>query len=273
MNVSRSGYYKWLKNKDLITNYETNRIHLKEFIIDIHNRKPSYGYRRINAIIRNSTGWIVSNNLVHKCCKQLDIKSKAKHYGGYKKPGAENKVYANVINNDWSTTRPFEKIVSDTTQLWFKNTKYDFNYYLDTFNNEIIGYDVRLSKNGCGNLNHRKSLEMMLEIKIKRGYKDLETISHSDQGNIYTSYAFDLAHFNYNIKRSMSRIGTPTDNPIIESINGWLKKEILVDYNIDTYKDIDDFISDVIYDYNNLRPAYALKYKTPIQYRTELGFK
>ncbi len=29
----------------------------------------------------------------------------------------------------------------------------------------------------------------------------------------------------YNIIRSMSRIGTPTDNPIIESKNGWLKTE------------------------------------------------
>ena len=80
MKVSRSGYYKWLKNKDILNNYELNRKDLGNLIKDIHARKPSYGYHRINAIIRRETGWVVSDNLVHKVCKLLNIKSKAKHY-------------------------------------------------------------------------------------------------------------------------------------------------------------------------------------------------
>ncbi len=66
MNISRSGYYKWLKTKDVLNRYEINRRDLEELIRDIHKRKPRYGYHRINAIIRRETGWIVSNNLVHK---------------------------------------------------------------------------------------------------------------------------------------------------------------------------------------------------------------
>ena len=85
MNVSRSGYYKWIKNRDILNNYEINRKDLGELIKDIHKRKPSYGYHRINAIIRRESGWVVSDNLVHKVCKLLNIKSKAKHYK-YKKP-------------------------------------------------------------------------------------------------------------------------------------------------------------------------------------------
>mgnify|MGYP003468915718 CR=1 FL=1 len=42
MNISRSGYYKWLKNKDILNNYEINRRDLGELIKDIHKRKPSY---------------------------------------------------------------------------------------------------------------------------------------------------------------------------------------------------------------------------------------
>ena len=52
MNISRSGYYKWMKNKDVLNNYELNRKDLGELIIKIHNRKKIYGYRRINAIIK-----------------------------------------------------------------------------------------------------------------------------------------------------------------------------------------------------------------------------
>ena len=77
MNISRSGYYKWLKAKDILNQYEINRKDLGELITKIHNKKKSYGYRRINAIIRRETGWIVSDNLVHKVCKKLKIRSNA----------------------------------------------------------------------------------------------------------------------------------------------------------------------------------------------------
>ena len=77
MKVSRSGYYKWLKNKDVLNQYEINRKDLEPLIREIHKRKPSYGYHRINAIIKRDTGWVVSDNLVHKVCKILEIKSKA----------------------------------------------------------------------------------------------------------------------------------------------------------------------------------------------------
>lgn len=66
MNISRSGYYKWAKNKDILNRYEINRKDLEILIRDIHKRKPSYGYHRINYLIRKETGWIVSDNLVQE---------------------------------------------------------------------------------------------------------------------------------------------------------------------------------------------------------------
>ncbi len=146
MKVSKSGYYKWLKNKDILNNYEINRRDLGVQIQDIHKRKPSYGYHRINAIIKRDTGWIVSDNLVHKVCKILNIKSKYKHYK-YRRPGEESIKYENIIKGNWNVSRPFEIIVSDTT-IGFKGKLYDWTFYLDVFNNEIVGYDVRKSMQG-----------------------------------------------------------------------------------------------------------------------------
>lgn len=37
MNVSRSGYYKWLKNKDILNRYEIDRLELEKLIKQIHN--------------------------------------------------------------------------------------------------------------------------------------------------------------------------------------------------------------------------------------------
>ena len=124
MNISRSGYYKWLKNKNKLNRYEIDRLELETLIKEIHKKKPSYGYRRINRIILRETGWIVSNNLIHKVCKCLKIKSSAKHYK-YKQPGEESIKYPNLIKGNWNASRPFEKIVSDTTKIWFKKKAYD----------------------------------------------------------------------------------------------------------------------------------------------------
>lgn len=70
----------------------------------------------------------------------------------------------------------------------------------------------------------------------------------------------------------MSRVGTPTDNPIIESINGWIKSEIASDYDINEYSDISKFLQEFVRYYNNDRPAYALGYLSPKEYRQYYGF-
>lgn len=35
----------------------------------------------------------------------------------------------------------------------------------------------------------------------------------------------------FNIQRSMSQTGTPTDNPVNESLNGWIKEESFIDFD------------------------------------------
>ncbi len=111
---------------------------------------------------------------------------------------------------------------------------------------------------------------------IKDSFKDIyindNAIINTDQGSIYSSLPYNHNLEKFSIIRSMSRSGTPTDNPVIESMNGWLKKEISVDYDIDKYNTIQELIKDVIKDNNEYRPSYTLKYKTPIEYRTQLGF-
>ena len=112
----------------------------------------------------------------------------------------------------------------------------------------------------------------MLNNKIKRGYENLETIVHTDQGAVYSSVSFNNIFNSYKVTRSMSRAGTPTDNPVIESKNGWIKKEMYIDFDINNYTTVQEFINDIVWDNNNLWPSYALNYKTPVEYRTQLGF-
>ena len=99
-----------------------------------------------------------------------------------------------------------------------------------------------------------------------------QLVFHTGQGAVYSSRAFCQAHSHYNIKRSMSRGGTPTDNPIIEALNGWIKEELYLDFGLESAEDVPKLLDEYVYYFNNRRPAAALGYKSPVQYKTELGF-
>lgn len=270
MNVSRSGYYKWLNRKGTINNYKKNRIALAEEIKNIHKHHSTYGYRSIAQNIRNTTGWIFSDNLCHKVCKSLNIRSKARKT--YIPRGEESITYPNIVNGNFNPARPFEVVVSDTTIIHCRGKSYDWTYYIDVYNHEIISSDIQLSKHGNGINNHFNACKSFLNEKIKRGYINLDTIFHTDQGMIYSSKAFNQLLNNYTIKRSMSRAGTLTDNPVIESLNGWIKNELYKDFKIYLAEDINIAINKYVSYFNTQRLANSLKYKTPIQYRTEQGF-
>ena len=70
----------------------------------------------------------------------------------------------------------------------------------------------------------------------------------------------------------MSRAGTPSDNPIIEALNGWIKEELFLDFDLEHAKDVPSLLDAYVDFFNNRRPAAALGYKSPVQYKTELGF-
>ena len=73
-------------------------------------------------------------------------------------------------------------------------------------------------------------LEVLKDLIGKKNVEQApQVVLHTDQGSVYSSQAFRQAYEYYNIKRSMSRVGTPTDNAIIEAINGWIKEELFLD--------------------------------------------
>lgn len=106
----------------------------------------------------------------------------------------------------------------------------------------------------------------------KREEQTSQVVLHTDQGAVYSSQAFCQAHHDYNILRSMSRGGTPTDNPIIEALNGWIKEELYLDFGLAHTGDVPALLKVYVQYFNNNRPAAALGYKSPVQYRTERGF-
>ena len=266
MNVNRSGYYKWKARQGTKNRYERDRNLLTEMLLEVHRKHKSYGYHRLAAVVKRETGWIFSDNLAHKCCKFAGIKSRCNHYR-WRPPKDEKKTCPNIIKNKWNASRPLQIVVSDMTILKVNGLKYEWTYILDTFNNEIISSHIS-AKRG----DKRPYFACLSDLIEKVKEQNEPVILHTDQGSVYSSTAFFYAHKQYNIIRSMSRSGTPTDNPIIESINGWIKAEIYSEGWHRKYSQAYEMISDFVDYFNNYRPAYALNYKSPVQFKIEQGF-
>lgn len=62
----------------------------------------------------------------------------------------------------------------------------------------------------------------------------------------------------YNITRSMSRAGTPTDNAAMEAINGWVKAELFTDLHITSADDVPGQVTEYIRFFNEERPHTPL---------------
>lgn len=268
MSVNRSGYYKWKNRKGKLNRYEQDRIDLTKLLKEQHQKHSVYGYHNLAKLIREETGWVFSDNLAHKCCKYAGIRSTARKTYHYHK-GVQSVKYPNKIFNNWNAKRPMEIVVSDMTVLKSKKQgKVEWTYILDTYNNEIIASS--LSKREGDPRPYFNCLKTLVE-KVKK--QTAPVLLHTDQGAVYSSQAFSNAHANCtNIFRSMSRVGTPTNNPIIESINGWVKEELYKDFKLYKCDDVESLINQYIKYYNTERPSTKCGRKSPVQFRTEQGF-
>ena len=262
MQVNRSGFYKWQKRVNNPSEVDIKRASDITLFLKYHETYPSHGYRWLNAKIRLDIGVVMSDKYAHKCCKYAGIRSKSKRYR-YKKPGEEGRSYPNLVLQNLAITKPYEVIVSDMTAMYINKNYHELTLYMDLYNNEILGYALTNSRGNPET--YYKGLKMVLE--KKKEYPHLETILHSDQGSVYSSKSYNELLPNYNIMRSMSRVGTPTDNGAMEAIIGWVKEEMFLDFQLDKSKNIEKTVEDYINYFNNERPACTLNYLTPVEFK------
>lgn len=143
---------------------------------------------------------------------------------------------------------------------------WELTLYMDLWNNEIVAYGLSAKKGDPST--YFGALDTFAELKKK--YPELRTIFHSDQGSVYSSKAFNEALLSYDIMRTMSRVGTPTDNGAMEAINGWAKVEMLIDFRIGkSSEDVPKAVAAYIRFFNEERPMCCLGYMTPKQFREE----
>lgn len=263
MGVSRSGYYKW-KNRGR-SNQEKKREEVIGIVEEVHRDHPSHGYRWVHAFILTNYSIKASVSYVYNIFRYLGIQSKTKHKV-HRRPRKIKDKYPNLIFSTWETVdRPRQVIVSDMTTFKFWIFYFEVTLYFDVFTKQILSWSVA-DRRGSRK-QYIYGLEKVL-MQLEKGSED-PTVLHTDQGSVYSSIAYNDLIKEYNITRSMSRAGKPTDNPVNESLNGWIKEELFMDFHIDQCRTREEFMNVIgryVEFYNEKRPCYAIGYDTPNNY-------
>lgn len=264
--VSRSGYYKWRCRRGSLNRYQVSQQILDGYIKALHEAHPSSGYRALNGRLRAETGWVVSNLSVLRSMRRLSIQARLRRNHRHPNTGEPHAVFPNVLDRRFYPNKPLSHVATDITHFMYRGIKYAFICFLDLFNNEMLEWNVGT----------KESMDFILpplkRLLARERSTNAQLILHSDQGTQFASACYSYLLEQSHVTQSMSRVATPRDNAVIESIFGWFKEFLRSDYFPGATVPIRNLLERAVYDFNHSRPSHKLNYKTPVQFRTEQGF-
>ncbi|UYZ14564.1 IS3 family transposase [Brevibacillus sp. WF146] len=260
--VSRSGFYKWVKQQQNPSRKMVEDEKLKEMIRECHQEVNGiYGYPRVTVWLTQRYGIHVNRKRVYRLMKEMGIQARIRRKRKFFGRKEQVVISENKLNRDFIASRPNEKWVTDITYLIFNGRRLYLSVIYDLFNNEVVAY--RISK--------RNDIRLVMDTvkaAIKKG--DVSgVLLHSDQGFQYTSRQYHNLLKQYNITASMSRKGNCLDNACMESFFSHLKSECMYLHNFQTDEEVHHAVDRYIRFYNHKRFQSRLHNLSPVQYRAQ----
>ncbi|MFS0883577.1 IS3 family transposase [Metabacillus niabensis] len=269
LDVSRSGYYSYLKAFDSREAREKSDIEAKEIILMAFNRRGyKKGSRSIKMILENDYNIIFSRKKIQRIMNKYGIvcpHRRAKPYKKMAKATKEHQVVPNKLNREFKQGVPGKVLLTDITYLPYDgNCMAYLSTVKDASSNEILSYHV----------SDRITLDIAIQtiqklVSNKKITLHKDAFIHSDQGSHYTSPRYQKLLKKYGLGQSMSRRGNCWDNAPLESFFGHLKDEVNYQ-SCKTLKELKAKINHYMVYYNNYRYQWNLKKMTPTEYRNHL---
>lgn len=262
MQVSRAGFYKWLRRHKGITEREIRRNILTKRIKEIFdNHKKRYGAVRIRKELLKE-GYSVSLKLVNKI--MIDNNLICLHTTRFKVITTDSKhklpVAENKLNREFTAHKPNQVWVADITYIQTVGGWVYLAVILDLFSRRVVGYQT----------SRRIDNELVLKAldKALRRFRPSEgVLFHSDQGVQFASYDFRDAIKKAKFTQSMSRKGNCWDNAPAESFFATLKKELIYPLGICTGFQVERELFEYIEAYyNTIRLHSSLDYLSPLEF-------
>ena len=259
LQVSPSGYHKWLKNKVSFRVKENQRI--LEIIKFHHNKsKATYGLPRIYAAMRKE-GIGVNKKRIARLMKVNNIKAKTKRR--FRVTTVQNtkaQASENILKQNFTALSENKIWTGDITYLWTKEGWIYLSVVMDIYSRKIVGWSTDRSLST--GLVVRALMMALVHRNPERGI-----IFHSDRGSQYTSMSFRELLKSYGIVQSNSSTGNCYDNAVTESFFHTLKTELTYWEKYQTREEAKRSIFEYIeINYNRRRLHSFLGYLSPVEF-------
>lgn len=165
----------------------------------------------------------------------------------------------NILQQQFSVSRPNEVWVSDVTYYHFRKKRYYICVILDLYARKVIAWKIGIKNSTQLTKSAFKATYILREPK-----KGL--LFHSDNGGNYICKTFADYLKSLGVRQSFSKSGTPYDNSICEAFFHTLKSEELYRKDYTSECQMRESIASYIEFYNQKRLHSVLHYKTPDQY-------
>ena len=260
LEVSRSGYYKYLKLKKENKSRYPVEILEKVYTIWKSNRRL-YGGIKLTKMVKLRDPRIGIRR-VRNVMKLLKIKGKQdRRYRIMTTDSNHNSIVKrDLVRRNFSPERKNKIWVSDVTFIETLNKKHVYLcVILDLFSRMVVGWEIS-ERNDTGLL---KSATIKA---IEFRNPDSGLVLHSDLGSNYCSNEFREYLNDNTIISSNSRKGNCWDNAVAESFFSILKREIESNIYYDIYDARNEISEYIELFYNRQRIHSFLDYKSPYEY-------
>ena len=262
LKVSPSGYYAW-RGRPLSKRTQEDakilplieKLYLDSFM--------TYGYRRIyKALIELEIR--ASRRRIARLMQQYGFRGRQyRRYVVTTKPGKRLPDVPDLVNRNFTASRPNEVWVADITYVRTKQGWLYLAVILDLFSRCIVGWSMQPSLSG------ELTLSALKMAWLRRGPQS-GLIHHSDRGSQYTAGDYQTLLKCYHAIPSFGSVDSCFDNAAMESFFGTLKTEWLFFHQFETHQKA---ISSIFYYievfYNRKRLHSAIGYKSPLAFETE----
>lgn len=260
LGVSKAGFYAW-KHRSPSAHAVRDKV-LKVHIHEVHQRGRSvYGSPRVHRGLQKKQ-LRVSRKRVARLMREEGLVGRPRRRFKHTTDSNHTEPVApNLLERDFTATKPNQRWVGDTTELVTPHGKLYLAAILDLFSRFVVGWAL-------SSLNDRHLTLKALEMAIERRCPGKGLMHHSDRGSTYTSEDYQKKLEAHGITCSMSRSGNCLDNAAMESWNSTLKSE-LGEYFDDAPSagvEIFDYIEVF---YNQKRMHSSLDYASPAEFERD----
>lgn len=264
--ISKQTYYYVIKHE---FDKENKDKFYEELILKIFNKNyQKYGIPRMTDALNLELIKLGKPKINHKRVERIMIKlgiqarPKQRKYVSYK--GKIGKVAPNILDRDFSTTLPYQKLGTDITVFIMPFGKLYLSPIIDFHTREVLAYDL------SEHPNFRQIIRMFEMLKNKHQFNFSNAILHSDQGWQYQIERYREKIKDLGLIQSMSRKGNCLDNSPTENFFGRMKEEMFYgkEYWYRSMSELKAAIINYIEYYNNERIVNRF-HMSPIQYRIQ----